>query len=129
MTEKHKFYNNKKNNQQGLTLIEVIFALSIFAIGILAVSTLAITSVNSNSSSRRLTEATTLAEDRLERLMTLPYDLVGDGQTQDGGYHISWTVVENDIVEKSKSIIVRVTRTGGLKETNVAIRQLISKNG
>jgi len=129
MTEKHKFYNNKKNNQQGLTLIEVIFALSIFAIGILAVSTLAITSVNSNSSSRRLTEATTLAEDRLERLMTLPYDTVSDGETQDGGYKISWTVVENDIVEKSKSIIVTVTRTGGLKETNVAIRQLISKNG
>jgi len=129
MTEKHKFYNNKKNNHQGLTLIEVIFALSIFAIGILAVSTLAITSVNSNSSSRRLTEATTLAEDRLERLMTLPYDTVSDGETQDGGYKISWTVVENDIVEKSKSIIVTVTRTGGLKETNVAIRQLISKNG
>ena len=129
MTEKHSIYNNSKINNQGLTLIEVIFALSIFAIGILAVSTLAITSVNSNSSSRRLTEATTLAEDRLERLMTLPYDLVGNGEAQEGGYHISWTVVENDIVDKSKSIIVTVTRTGGLKETNVAIRQLISKNG
>ena len=127
MTEKHKFHNNINN--QGLTLIEVIFALSIFAIGILAVSTLAITSVNSNSSSRRLTEATTLAEDRLERLMTLPYATVSDGEAQEGGYHISWSVVEDDIVDKSKSIIVTVTRTGGLKETNVAIRQLISKNG
>ena len=129
MTEKHSIYNNSKINNQGLTLIEVIFALSIFAIGILAVSTLAITSVNSNSSSRRLTEATTLAEDRLERLMTLPYDLVDNGEAQEGGYHISWSVVEDDIVDKSKSITVTVTRPGGLKETNVAIRQLISKNG
>jgi len=129
MTEKHSIYNNNKINNQGLTLIEVIFALSIFAIGILAVSTLAITSVNSNSSSRRITEATTLAEDRLERLMTLPYELVDNGEAQEGGYHISWSVVEDDIVDKSKSITVTVTRTGGLKETNVAIRQLISKNG
>ena len=129
MAEKQKLYNLKNVNNQGFTIIEVIFALSIFAIGILAVSTLAITSVNSNAASRRLTEATTLAEDRLERLMTLPYDTISDGQTQQGTYNISWTVLENDIVDKSKSITVTVTRTGGLKETNVAIRDLISKKG
>jgi len=128
MAKKQKYTNIDKINNQGLTLIEVIFALSIFAIGILAVSTLAISSVNSNASSRRLTEATTLAEDRLERLMTLPYDTISDGQTNDSGYNITWTVLEDDIIEKSKSITVTVTRAGGLKETNVAIRHLISKS-
>ena len=129
MAEKQKFNNIKKINNQGFTLIEVIFALSIFSIGILAVSTLAISSVNSNASSRRITEATTLAEDRLERLMTSPYDTLSDGQTQKGDYAISWTVFEDDIVDQSKSITVTVTRAGGLQETNVAIRHLISKNG
>jgi len=128
MAKKQKYTNIDKINNQGLTLIEVIFALSIFAIGILAVSTLAISSVNSNASSRRLTEATTLAEDRLERLMTLPYDTISDGQTNDSGYNITWTVLEDDIIDKSKSITVTVTRAGGLKETNVAIRHLISKS-
>ena len=129
MAEKQKFNNIKKINNQGLSIIEVIFALSIFANGILAVSTLAISSVNSNASSRRIKEATTLSEDRLERLMTLPYDTISDGQTQEGAYNISWTVLENDIVDKSKSITVTVTRAGGLQETNVAIRHLISKSG
>ena len=128
MAKKQKYTNIDKINNQGLTLIEVIFALSIFAIGILAVSTLAISSVNSNASSRRLTEATTLAEDRLERLMTLPYDTISDGQTNDSGYNITWTVLEDDIIDKSKSITVTVTRAGGLKETNVAIHHLISKS-
>jgi len=128
MAQNRKFNKIQKINNHGLTIIEVIFAMSIFAIGIMAVSTLAITSVNSNATSRRLTEATALAEDRLERLMNLSYDSLGDGEAQEGGYQISWTVVENDIVQKSKSITVTVTRTGGLDETNVAIRHLISKN-
>ena len=83
MSEKQIFDYLKGTNHQGLTIIEIIFALSIFAIGILAVSTLAITSVNSNLSSRMVTEATTLAEDRLERLMALPYDNIVYGEAKE----------------------------------------------
>ena len=129
MPEKQPANNLIGTNHQGLTIIEVIFALSIFAIGILAVSTLAISSVNSNAASRRITEATALAEDRLERLMMLSYENIVDGQTDEGGYHITWDVVEDDLIAKSKTITVTVTRTGGLAETNVSIRHLISKNG
>ena len=129
MVEKLTLQPAKNLNCQGLTLIEVIFAMSIFAIGVLAVSALAVSTVDSNSSSRRLTEATTLAEDRLERLMSLPYDLIAAGNHSEGGYNISWTISEDDIVEKSKLITVTVTRPGGLRETSVAIRHLVSKNG
>lgn len=114
---------------RGLTIIEVIFALSIFAIGILAVSTLSVSSINSNASARRVTEATTLAEDRLERLMTLPYTDILSGEATEGPYKISWTVDENDIVDKTKSITVTVSWSGGWKDTNVSIRHLISMNG
>jgi hypothetical protein len=96
----------KGMNNQGLTIIEIIFALS-----------------------RRVTEATTLAEDRLERLMMLPYDNIIDGQEKAGAYHISWAIIENEIADKTKSVTVTVTRAGGLKPTNVVIRDLISKNG
>jgi len=129
MADKQQPCHNTKINNQGLTIIEVVFAISIFTIGILAVSGLALTSVNSNAASRRLTEATTLAEDRLERLMTLPYDTIADGTATEGAYNITWEVLPDDIVEDSKSIIVTVSRTGGLKQTNVAIRHLIAKNG
>jgi type IV pilus assembly protein PilV len=129
MADKQQPYHNTKINNQGLTIIEVVFAISIFTIGILAVSGLALTSVNSNAASRRLTEATTLAEDRLERLMALPYDTIDYGEATEGAYNISWTVLVDDIVNDSKSIIVTVSRTGGLKQTNVTIRHLIAKNG
>lgn len=129
MVAKQVFDDFKGMNNKGLTIIEVIFALSIFAIGILAVSSLTIASINSNSSSRRVTEATTLAEDRLERLMTQPYDDIIDGQEKTGAYNVSWTVIENEIADKTKSVTVTVTRAGGLKTTHIVIRDLISKNG
>ena len=119
---------NKKINNRGLSIIEVIFALSIFAIGILAVSTLSISSINSNASARRLTDATSLAEDRLERLAAMPYDEIQDGEETEGAYKITWVVIENEIVDQTKSITVTVNCPNGWKDTNVAIRHLISKN-
>ena len=117
-----------KLDNRGLSIIEIIFALSIFAIGILAVSTLSITSINSNAAARRVTDATALAEDRLEKLAALPYEDILDGETMEGAYKITWTVTENDIVENTKSIAVTVNCPSGWKNTNVIIRHLISKN-
>ena len=117
-----------KLNQRGLSIIEVIFALSIFAIGILAVSTLAISSVSSNASSRRITDATALAEDRLERLAAMAYDDIMDGQETIGAYQITWVAVEGLMVPNTKSITVTVNCPDGWKDTNVVIRHLISKN-
>ena len=118
----------KKVNNRGLSIIEVIFALSIFAIGILAVSTLAISAISSNASARRVTDATALAEDRLERLAAMPYDDIQGNSEMVGAYQVTWVVVENDIMDKTKSITVTVNCPQGWKDTNVAIRHLISKN-
>lgn len=128
MTEKKDRVNPKGLGNKGITIIEIMFALSIFAIGILAVSTLAITSVNANASSRMVTEATTLAEDRLEQLMSLPYDSIESDDATEGAYEVSWDVEPEEIAPQTKSVTVTVTRPGGLKETKVAIRHLISKN-
>ena len=117
-----------KTNNHGLSIIEVVFALSIFAIGILAVSTLSLSSINSNATSRRVTEATALAEDRLERLAAIPYDDIQDGEETEGAYKITWAVIENEFGDNTKSITVTVNCPNGWKNTNVAIRHLISKN-
>ena len=128
MTEKQVRVHSKGLDNKGISIIEIMFALSIFAIGILAVSTLAITSVNANASSRMVTEATTLAEDRLEQLMSLPYDSIESDDATEGAYEVSWDVEPEEIAPQTKSVTVTVTRSGGLKETKVAIRHLISKN-
>lgn len=128
MNYQQEFEINRKFNNHGLSIIEVIFALSIFAIGILAVSTLAISSVSSNASSRRITDATALAEDRLERLSAMAYADILDGQEMVGAYQVKWEVVEGVMLPETKFITVTVNCPQGWKDTNVVIRHLISRN-
>ena len=116
------------SDNRGFTIIEVMFALSIFAIGILAVSGLSISAVGSNASSRRITEATARAEDRLERLAALPYASIVDGSETAGGYEITWVVVEDEIVTDTKSITVTVVCSNGWKDRSITIRHLIPDN-
>jgi prepilin-type N-terminal cleavage/methylation domain-containing protein len=118
---------NDNIGDRGFSIIEVVFAISIFAIGILAVTTLSISAVNSNASARRLTDATTLAEGRLERLAALPYDDIDSDAETEGAYSVDWNVDES-ATTKTKSITVTVECPNGWKNTKVTIRHLISKN-
>jgi type IV pilus assembly protein PilV len=67
--------------KQGFTLIEVLIAMAIFAIGILAVGSMQISAINTNVSAintnalaRNSTTVVTMAKDRAEQLMALPYN-------------------------------------------------------
>jgi prepilin-type N-terminal cleavage/methylation domain-containing protein len=123
---------NENIGDRGFSILEVVFAISIFAIGILAVTTLSISAVNSNASSRRITDATALAEDRLERLAALPYDDIKSPDPDEddtvGAYRVTWVVKENDMLDKTKTITVTVECPKGWKNTKVTISNLVSNN-
>jgi type IV pilus assembly protein PilV len=100
-------------DEKGLSILDVIIAASLLAVGILAVATMQITAIQGNTTSRKLTLATSWAQDRMEQLMALPYsdtDLnVGSNSdtTPPAGYTISWTV-SNGTVANTKTIRVTV---------------------
>jgi len=100
---------------RGFTLLEVLIAVSIFAIGILAIAGLQIRSVNLNSAARMQSEATTVAVDVMERLMSLPYehpeldDGAGVQQRQVGTYTAFWQIDDDEPISWCKTISVWVT--------------------
>ena len=73
---KYQKYNRttEPKDQHGYTLIEILIAMAVFAIGILAVFSMQMTSTSSNAVARGLTENYTAAMDKVEELLTLPYD-------------------------------------------------------
>ena len=63
-------------NKKGFSLIEVLVGLVLLAIGLLAIAGMQVTSVRGNFFSSNITQASVLAQDRLETLRNLAY---GDG--------------------------------------------------
>jgi type IV pilus assembly protein PilV len=68
-----------RKNEKGFTLIEVMISMVILAIGILGLAPLMVLSIYSNTYSQDLTQATAVAQDRIEQLknqgnfLVMPY--------------------------------------------------------
>lgn len=125
--------NLKNKKEKGFTLIEVLIAISILTVGILAMASMQISAIRGNYLSSNLTEATTWAQDKIEYLMSLPYDDAdlqdtdGDGTIPPnygldhiatsadyppethGLYNLYWNVAPDWPVNNTKTIRVIVT--------------------
>jgi type IV pilus assembly protein PilV len=108
--------NRKIENNAGLSLVEVLIALSVLSIGILAVASLQFSSEFLSRNSADITNASNLASDQMERLMLLPFthaDLTpGTVSGTSGKYSIRWDVADVDLnsdgVNEAKTINLTV---------------------
>lgn len=101
--KKRGHHRSPLHGEGGFTLIEVIVAISILTIGLLAVAAMQSSAIRGNNLGYRVTESTTLAQDRLEWLMMQDYtdaalnagtgkaDPVGGAPT---GYQINYDVAD-----------------------------------
>lgn len=97
--------------EKGFTLLEVIIAMAILSVGLLAVGYMQITAIDSNSTGNRITEGTTLAQDKLEELIThrmTHNDLNEAGNPHTDlshpGYAIEWNVFDDPTGTDAKVI-------------------------
>lgn len=103
----------------GFTLIEVLVALVILAISLLALAGLMTTTTKNNSTGGRITEAATLAQDKLEELRALPWDSIPVNVTNSDSpesrpgvqYERSWVASLNGINSDLKEIQITIRWT------------------
>lgn len=65
-----------RHGDGGFTLVEVLIAVTILAVGILGVAGLAGTAIRSSGYTQALTQATNLAQERIEALQSVPFNNV-----------------------------------------------------
>ena len=108
--------------EKGFTLIEVLVAMAVFSLALLGLEKMHLTAIQVNAIASRLTQATTLAQDRVERLMAMPYNdpLLADTTATGSftsytdpnppqGYTITWRV-DSDVPSAGiKTIDIFVT--------------------
>ena len=91
----------RRGQQGGFTVVEVLIALLVLLIGMAGMLSLQLTALKATGFSRHATEATVLAEDRLEYLRTAPVASLTSGSDQvdaagvlvdTGLYTRTWTV-------------------------------------
>jgi prepilin-type N-terminal cleavage/methylation domain-containing protein len=70
-TDKHN--KRRTPTEAGFTLLEVIMAIAILTFGLLAVASMQSSAIQGNYTARLQTEGTTWAQDRMEKLLALPY--------------------------------------------------------
>ena len=85
----------------GFSLIEVLISMAIFAIGITAVAALQYKTVGGNARGRMITEATVLAEQRMEQIMQVLSTSLVNGTTYTDTsippYTVTWVVSDRDL--------------------------------
>lgn len=107
---------SKKHGEQGVSLVEVLVTLFLFVVGVLAVALLLDMSIHKNASARLMSEATEIAQYKMEKLMSASYrDAELDassspyGPSTIGKHSVFWVVQEDVPMSGMKSISLTVT--------------------
>jgi type IV pilus modification protein PilV len=95
----HRSRSRAKSSQQGFTLVELLVAILLLTVGLLALAKMQTGAVASNAIGNQLTQATFLAQDKLEELRLLNecyLEVLGRPQ-------VSWTTEDQDVVSNYNS--------------------------
>ena len=99
INENHRSQSREKGSQQGFSLVEVMVAILLLTVGLLALAKMQTQAVASNAFGYQLTQATFLAQDKLEELRLLnECYLEVSAKPQ-----ISWTTADQDVVDNYNS--------------------------
>jgi type IV pilus assembly protein PilV len=113
-------------NENGFTILEVVFAVSILTVGILAVASMQVTSIRGNSYAWSTTAASTVAMGQIETLIDLPYNdpnlTAGNrGPVTNGRYTIRWTVTDDELIARTKTVRLTVSWTDYALPRNISM--------
>jgi type IV pilus assembly protein PilV len=111
--------------QKGFTLLEVLISIIILSVALLALAGLQIISIQGNSFGGTMTEAITLARDKIEDLKRDDWDNVAVGNYQDNqvvrgiSYTRDW-VVQMVGVGQTKDVTVTISWDNGNHQVSLA---------
>ena len=111
----------KMKDPEGFTLIEILIAMTVLMVGLLAIAAMQVSAIRVNSTALSITERATMAQDKLEELVALPYndsslDVTTGGSPHEDtdvpdGFTLTWTVVDGTVAN-TKEINVSARESG-----------------
>lgn len=124
---------NRTNREGGFTLIEMLIAVSILSAGLLALGSMQVSAIGGNAHSANVTGGSTLAADRLEKLIALPYthaDLTSGAHVDPSppaGRTVRWNIVDNAPLLNTKTITLTVQWTDHEIQKSVSMQRILAR--
>ena len=119
-------------NQNGFTLIEILVTLAILSIGLLGMAALTVEIIRSNAQSKAYTEATILAQDRLEEVKRISKYTTAVAETEDidtlNSGQRETTVFDDSPEAGMKEVVVTVSWDSiGGRSHSVALKTILAE--
>jgi Tfp pilus assembly protein PilV len=125
-------------DDRGISLVEVMIAIFVLTVVTLAVSSLTVKTWDTTDLAKSYTEASTVALQRIESMISDKYASNGDkgtsvelvagvhnGESADGRYAISWEIRDNDMLPNTKTLQMNVSFKRGGVVKNVRYNYLL----
>lgn len=94
---------------RGFTLVEIMIAIFILSFALLVMAQMQIMAIRGNAFANKTTTAVTRAQDMIEQLKGLSYNLVVSGSDSSGVYTRTWTVQDDTPANDLKTVTVNVS--------------------
>jgi type IV pilus assembly protein PilV len=93
---------------RGFTLLEVMIAMVVLAVALLGLAGLQVVSVQGNTRASNITEATNVAQNRLEQLIAADFSSLADGANAVTGgtgvtYNVQWDITPDDLTGATRT--------------------------
>jgi type IV pilus assembly protein PilV len=122
---------NHINNENGFSLLEVLISIVVLSIGLLGVANMQVVAISVNNNANQLTQATTITQDKVEELMSLPFtaaaladatppgEFTTSNEDNPAGYTVQWQVDNN--TDGTKTINVNTTWVNAGKQKTFSL--------
>jgi len=124
---------NKKQNDNGFTLLEVLIAIVVLSVGLLGMASLTVGIINGNKFSNDVTMATTLGQDKMEDVRKMGYSGVTNEtkaplSSPYDEYKREVTVTNDSPASGMKTVTVKVYWGGANMEAhNIELKTILAQ--